>query len=229
MATGFMAAALRARGAGRWDRRHYIAASVFSAFAAAAGATQVGLAGLIGNAKAVLLVNGVSTRTVAVGQRTPEGVRLLSIEAGVVTVEIDGSKQSLRLGQNANGASSGPQTAVLTADSRGQYLAHGSINGLPVRFVIDTGASMVSLGANEAKRLGIAGGSGERSFVQTANGVISAQRVRLDKVAIGGITLDAVDALIQESDMPVALLGMSFLGRTDIQNENGQLTLKKRY
>lgn len=195
---------------------------------AAAGAVQVGLAGVIGG-KALLLIDGGISRTVAVGQRTPEGVRLLALEAGVATIEVDGQRQSLRLGQNAAGPARQQETTVLSADSRGHYVTTGTVNGVTVRFVVDTGASMVSLGASEARRIGIAVDGAERSYSQTANGTVPVYRVRLDNMRVGSIAMEGVDALVHENDLPIALLGMSFLNRTEMHNESGRMTLKKRY
>ena len=202
--------------------------SVLLTACTAAGAVQVGLAGVIGD-KALLLIGGTVSRTLSVGQRTPEGVRLVAVESGSVTVEVDGERRVLRLGQNAAAATRGPETTVLNADSRGHYVTTGSVNGFPVRFIVDTGASQVSLGAAEAKRLGISLTGGTQGFTQTANGVAPVVSVRLDNVRVGGISMDGVDALVHENDMPVALLGMSFLNRTEMQNEGGRMTLKKRY
>lgn len=195
---------------------------------ATASAVQVGLAGVIGD-KALLLIGGTVSRTLSVGQRTPEGVRLVAVEPGSATIEVDGERRVLRLGQNAAAATRGPETTILSADGRGHYITTGSVNGLPVRFVVDTGASLVSIGAAEAKRLGLDLTGATRGYTQTANGVTPVYQVRLDNVRVGSISMDGVDALVHESDMPLALLGMSFLNRTEMQNEGGRMTLKKRY
>jgi len=83
-----------------------------------------------------------------------------------------------------------------------------------VRFLVDTGATLVALPASEAKRLGINYLQGQRGQVQTANGVAVAYRVKLDSVRIGDIEVNNVDAVVSENDaMGVTLLGMSFLNR----------------
>ncbi len=64
---------------------------------------------------------------------------------------------------------------------------------------------------------------------RTANGVVRVYRVRLDIVKLGDITLNNVDALVHEADMPFLLLGMSFLNRVEMRREGTDLTLTKRY
>jgi aspartyl protease family protein len=195
-----------------------------------AQATDVGLAGLF-SGKALLTINGGAPRIVALGAKTDEGVKVLAIEGDTATLEVDGKKRVLRVGQNVASQSSGggPATAVLTADSAGHFLTTGSINGGSVRFIVDTGASMVSLGAGDARRLGIDPSKGERGRTQTANGVTVVSRVKLDTVRVGDIVLNNVDATVHQQDMPFALLGMSFLNRMEMQRSGDTMTLKKRY
>ena len=126
-------------------------------FAPLAQATDVGLAGLF-SGKALLTINGGTPRIVALGVKTDEGVKLVAIEGETATLEVDGKKRVLRVGQNvaSQSSGSGPAMAVLTADNAGHFLTMGSINGSSVRFLVDTGASTVSLGASDARRIGIA-------------------------------------------------------------------------
>ena len=191
-------------------------------------AQQIGVAALL-SGRATLVIDGQAVRTVAVGQTTPEGVKLVAIENGAAVVEIAGKRESIRLGQNASGVATAGQTVVLTAERGGHFTSMGSINGVSVQFVVDTGASMISIGAADARRIGLDAVGGERAWAQTANGVIAVTRLRLKNVRVGGISLDGVDALIHENDLPVVLLGMSFLSRTDMLREGSTLTLRKRY
>ena len=195
-----------------------------------AQATDVGLAGLFPG-KALLTINGGAPRIVALGAKTDEGVKVLAIEGDTATLEVDSKKRVLRVGQNVASQSSGggPATAVLAADSAGHFLTTGSINGGSVRFIVDTGASMVSLGAGDARRLGIDPSKGELGRTQTANGVTVVSHVKLDTVRVGDIVLNNVDATVHQQDMPFALLGMSFLNRMEMQRSGDTMTLKKRY
>jgi len=192
-------------------------------------ATDVGLAGLVGS-RAMLIVNGDEPQSVAVGQALG-GVRLLSIQGDQVVIEVDGRKRSLRVGQHAEGSVSadGGGKVALTADGQGHYFTNGTVNGSSVRFLVDTGATMVSLGAGDARRIGLDASKGQRGLTNTANGQASVTKITLDTVRVGDITLHNVDALVMQNDMPVALLGMSFLSRMDMQRDGDKMTLKKRY
>ena len=88
---------------------------------------------------------------------------------------------------------------------------------------------MISLGAGDARRIGIDFGKGEVGYSQTANGVTQVSRVKLDTVRVGDIVLNGVDAIVHQQDMPVALLGMSFLNRMEMLRDGDTMTLKKRY
>lgn len=192
-------------------------------------AADVGLAGVI-SGKALLTVDGSAPEVVAVGQSIG-GVRLVSVQGDQAVVEVDGKKRNLRIGQFAASGSSGGDggKVILTADGAGHFVSTGTINGVSVRFLVDTGATMVSLGASDAKRIGIDASKGERGISQTANGQVQVFKVKLDSVKLGEVTLLNVDALVHSNDMPIALLGMSFLNRMEMQREGSTMTLKKRF
>lgn len=193
-------------------------------------AADVGLAGLFPG-KALLTINGGPPRIVAVGVRTEEGVKVLSVEAGTATLDVDGKRRVLRVGQNvaAQPSGNGPATVVLTADVAGHFVTSGTINGASVRFMVDTGASLISLGASDARRIGIDVSRGQPGVANTANGQASVLRVKLDSVRVGEIVLNNVDALVHQQDLPLTLLGMSFLNRMEMQRDGDTMTLKKRY
>ncbi len=193
-------------------------------------AADVGLAGLFPG-KALLTINGGAPRIVALGVKTAEGVQVISIEGETATLEVDGKKRVLRVGQNVASQPSGrgQATATLTSDAGGHFFVTGNINGTTVRFIVDTGASMISLGSGDARRIGLDASKGEQGLVNTANGQTRVSRVKLDTVRIGEIVLNNVDALVHQNDLPVALLGMSFLNRMEMQRNGDTMTLKKRY
>ena len=194
-----------------------------------AGAQEVGLAGILGS-KAMLMINGGEPQAVPVGQ-TVDGVRLISIQGDQVVIEIGGKKRALRVGQHAVGAVGGDGSGkiVMVADGQGHFLTTGTVNGTSVRFLVDTGATMISLGATDARRIGVDFNRGQKALTNTANGQAVVSKVQLDTVRIGDVTLHNVDALIHQTDMPVALLGMSFLNRMEMQRDGHTMTLKKRY
>jgi aspartyl protease family protein len=193
-------------------------------------ATEVTLVGLIG-AKAIVVIDGGAPRTLAPGQKTAEGVVLLGTEKEAASFEIEGRKRTLYMGQAYSAAArAGRQNVTLGADPSGHFVTMGAINGGSVRFLVDTGATLVALSAAEARRLGINYLRGQRGRVQTANGVAEAYHVKLDTVRIGDIEINNVDAVVSESDtMGVTLLGMSFLNRMDMKREGQSMTLTKRY
>ncbi len=194
-----------------------------------AAAVDIGLAGIMGS-RAMLMINGSEPKAVAVGQSI-EGIRLISVSSDQVVVEVDGKKRPLRIGQHAVGSASadGSGKVILTADSRGHFVTNGAVNGVSVRFLVDTGATMISLGASDAKRIGIDPSKGQRGMTNTANGQAQVSMVKLDKVRVGDVTLHNVDGLVHQNDLPVALLGMSFLNRMEMQRDGGTMTLKKQY
>ena len=192
-------------------------------------ATEVGVVGLFPG-KAVLVINGGRPRTLVLGEKTGEGVRLLAIENEAALLEIDGKRRSVSLGGQAFvGGGEGPAATHFTADGRGHFFTLGSVNGINVRFVVDTGASVVLLGASDALRAGIDFRKGEPAITMTANGAVRVWNVKLNTVRAGDLTLHDVDAAVHEQDLPVALLGMSFLNRMEMRRDGDTLTLRKRY
>lgn len=192
-------------------------------------AQDVGLAGIMGS-KAMLMINGGEPQAVPVGQSL-DGVKVLSIQSDQVMIEIGGRKRPLRVGQHAVGASSGDGSdrISMTADVRGHFYTTGTVNGTSVRFVVDTGASSIALGPNDARRIGLDLRQGQRGLTSTANGQVVVTRIPLDTVKIGGITLHNVEAVVLPAEMPIALLGMSFLNRMEMQRDGSTMTLKKRF
>lgn len=185
--------------------------------------------------KAVLVVNGGAPRTVSVGQSTPEGIRLISADSSSAVIEFQGKRQTLTPGGSgrfggAPAAGGGSGTVTLTPDSRGHFVTLGQVNGGTVQFLVDTGATLIALPSTEARRLGINYLNGQRGHTETANGKATAWRITLDTVRIGDITLHSVDAVVMEGDgLKVALLGMSFLNRTEMKRDGQTLTLVKRF
>jgi len=196
-------------------------------------AAHVALVGIFGS-KAVLVVDGGRPRTLSVGQKTPESVKLVAISAKTnsVRIETDGVEQTLGLGETPVRAENEPSsdaTLTLTADSQGHHFAEGNINGASLRFIVDTGATTISLGMSDAKRARINLERATPVAMQTANGKVKAWMVQLDTVKVGPLVMHGVEATVLDSDLPVALLGMSFLQRTQMNREGTQLTLRKRY
>jgi len=196
-----------------------------------AAATDINVIGLFPN-KAVVVIDGGRPRTLSAGQTSPEGVKLISADSDSAEFEIGGKRQLLSLGQgiSSNFMSTSSPVVNLIADAGGHFVTEGSINGATVKFIIDTGATLVSMSTSEAKRIGLNYLNGERGLVSTANGLVPFYKVKLDTVKIGDITLNNVDGGVQEGDnLPIVLMGMSFLNRVGMKRSGPQMTLIKRY
>ena len=198
-------------------------------------AADVNLNGVVGN-KALLVIDSAKPRWLAVGETTPQGVKLISVSGDTAVVEEGGKRQSLRLGEsrrlNAGGAAAtaGVSRVKINADGRGHFVTTGQINGQSVKFLVDTGASYISMGSGEAKRLGLKYLDGEKTNISTANGVVRSYRVKLDEVRLGDVTLNNVDGMVLADDsLPIVLLGMSFLNRMEMTRDGEQMVLKKRF
>lgn len=206
-----------------------IALMTASATAAAADIDVIGLTA----GKAMVIINGGKPRMLAAGQTSPEGVKLLAATSESATFEFAGKRQTLTTGQHGalgSAASSGGGSVSVTADSRGHFITTGTVNGISMRFLVDTGASSVALSVDDAKRAGVNYLAGARGRVQTANGIAVAHMVKLDSVRVGDISMNNVDAMVIDSDkLGISLLGMSFLNRMEMKRNGDTLTLIKRF
>lgn len=198
----------------------------------AAAAQSVSLAGLMGG-KALLVIDG-QTQVLAVGD-SARGVRLLQLQDGEALVEAGGSRQTLRVGaapaRLAGGgaaAAGGGREIVIPASPGGHFVARGTINGRSVQFMVDTGATLVALGQDEAQRLGLDWQAGQRLAMQTANGSVAAHRVTLATLRVGDVELANVPAVVLPAAMPMVLLGNSFLARFQMRRDNDVMRLELR-
>ncbi|MEG6510042.1 TIGR02281 family clan AA aspartic protease [Methyloligella sp. 2.7D] len=128
-------------------------------------------------------------------------------------------------------ASSGFSNMVrIPRDRSGHYATKAAINGRFIDVMVDTGASLVVLTYEDARRAGLSPQSLDFSGrAQTANGVAAVAPVKLKKIALGGIVLYDVPAAVAERGrLHANLLGMSFLGKLKrFQIENGELVLTR--
>lgn len=118
----------------------------------------------------------------------------------------------------------------LQADAQGHFSGDFKINGKPVQGMIDTGATYVALNESLARRLGYSGNQLDfRYGVNTANGQTKAAHVTLDRVEIGGIRVQGVEAFVLRDDaLSTTLVGMSFLKKLDSYSvADGALSLKQ--
>jgi aspartyl protease family protein len=222
------------------NRLHRIA-SIAIGLLVSTGATalDVNVVGLFPN-KAVVQIEGGALQTLSVGQKTRDNIILLSVDRDGATFDVQGRRVALALGpaRRQTSPAAAAQTslaaaanyAVVPTNDRGDLVADGEVNGMPVRFAVDTGATFITLPAREASRLGLDYHNGQKLVMETANGNVFAYRLKLDTVRVGGVAVHNVDAVVTEGNsLPIALLGLSFLNRTDMKREGTTLTLTKRY
>lgn len=116
---------------------------------------------------------------------------------------------------------------TVPADPRGHFLLTAEVNGTPVTFLVDSGASTVVLSPEDARRIGMP--PARLRFTErfnTANGTVRAAPVELREIRIGQLAQRSVPASVNEAPMGVSLLGMTFLNRLESWSvEGGRLAL----
>lgn len=200
--------------------------------ASGAAAQTVSLSGQMGDSKALLLIDG-QPATVAVGA-TVRGVTLKRLANGQAEVEVGGKLLTLGLGGassvGAGKAGSGGArgtTIVLPMGTGGHFMAQGAINGRAVQFMVDTGATTVAMSASDANRIGLDWKGGQRSYSQTAGGVVPIYVLNLTSVRVGDVEVYNVGAVVLEAEMPYILLGNSFLSRFSMERTGSTMKLTK--
>ncbi len=120
----------------------------------------------------------------------------------------------------------GQRVVILQRNHQGHYVVSGAINDHPVTFLLDTGATVVSIPEHVATRLGLKRGA--ESYTQTANGTIKTYATRLDSISIGDIRMNRVAAHINPYfEGEEILLGMSFLKNLELIQRDNTLTIRQ--
>lgn len=124
----------------------------------------------------------------------------------------------IALGERVLQEARGPSIPVQQGDTLrvrqagdGHFWVDATLNGAPVRFLIDSGATTTSISSATARRAGIAPSGGFPAVVQTANGTITVQRGRADRVAVGTIVREDLAVHISDGFGETNVLGMNFL------------------
>lgn len=195
-----------------------------------ASAQSIALAGRMGD-RALLVVDG-RAQTVGIGS-TAGGVRLLRWVGEEAEIEVAGQKTQLRVGGTPTQVGSGARAVagreiVMTAGAGGHFTPSGSINGKAVSFMVDTGATLVAIGHDDAQRLGVDLKSARAGMSQTANGPVPVWMVTLDRVRVGEVEVNQVAAVVLPQSMPFVLLGNSFLTRFQMRRDNDVMRLELR-
>ncbi len=182
--------------------------------------------------KAIIVVDG-ARRVLKSGETSPEGIKLLATDTQEekAEIEIDGKREVLKLGVVVAGfTAKGRGVVTLYPERGGHFFADGSVNGVAVRFLVDTGASSVTMNGSTADRIGLNyRKAGRRGYSNTAAGTVPKYYITLDKVQVGDITLYNVEGgVIERMESTEALLGMSFLGRLDMKRDADKMELSER-
>ena len=183
--------------------------------------------------RVVVMIDG-KRRVLSSGEASPEGVRLVSADSAGAVFEYQGERLERQLDGRVRAAVKQRDTGddvLIFRDSAGMFKTVGSINGLPVKFLVDTGASLVAMNSAQARRLGIDYHvEGDLIYVSTASDVVPAYRVKLNIVKVGSIQLRNVSGVVLESAQPAeVLLGMTYLSRVEMINQGNRLILRRKY
>ncbi|MCQ4278611.1 TIGR02281 family clan AA aspartic protease [Pseudomonas stutzeri] len=197
---------------------------------AVTAAPRVQVVGLFPGA-AVLNVDG-QRKLVRVGQVGPGGVEVVSADSKGAVLRVDGNERNYGLSRELSSGFAEPDRRQLSIaqGQGGHYWIAGSVNGQPVQFLVDTGATSVAINEIQARRLGIDYRvDGRQIVVGTASGTAKAWRVNLNSVKVGAIDVLGVEAVVVEGSSPTdALLGMSFLSRVSWREDQGVLKLESK-
>ena len=121
--------------------------------------------------------------------------------------------------------SSGIREVVLQRNRQGHYVSGGEINGLPVTFLLDTGATDVAIPISIASKAGL--NRGIPTQAATANGVITVYSTQINQLSVGNIILKNVNASIAPNmGGDTILLGMSALNKVEFSQQGSTLTLR---
>jgi len=186
------------------------------------------------NGKAMLSVDGGKAKIIRKGD-SYKSVRLLSANTDEAVVEINGEKEILTLNStlslsNSLSTTIEPKTSIqLWADENGFFRSNGEINGHSLNFLVDTGANLVVLSSNHAKKIGLDYKNGTLSYAVTASGTTPMYAIQIAKINFGGLELTNIGAGVIEGSFPlIPLLGMTFLNRLDMTRNGNKMELKKR-
>ena len=185
---------------------------------------------MLAQGNAVLQIDG-KQRMLREGTRSPEGVLLVSADTKQAVIEIDGKKQSLGMSRGISTQfKQATKKDIRIASGYGEhYHVKGLINGTAVNFLVDTGATYVSMGRQEAERLGIDYRAGAPIVMNTANGRANAFQVTLSSVSVGNIVVRNVPAVVNAGDFASELLlGNSYLSKVDLKIDQGVLVLSEK-
>lgn len=217
---------------------------------------SIALKGIAGN-KALVAFDNSQPQFISIGQSI-NGVNLINVLNNTAEFKAGQEKFTLKIGDNRNstinttpapqqisGAQSAPNASAVptnlsatsnrvvvnASDGGSHYVTDGFYDGKPVKFILDTGASMVSMGIDDAIRLGINYAEGKEVFAETAGGRVPSYLIKAPSVTVGSITIRDVDTIVASSSFgkgKTMLLGQSFLSKVRLIQEQGQMILESK-
>jgi aspartyl protease family protein len=185
---------------------------------------------MLSQGSAVLQIDG-KQRMLREGARSPEGVLLVSANGKQAVIEFEGKQKTITMSRQISTQFKQPSKAEvrIAAGQGGHFFTPGRINGMPVEFIVDTGATTIAMNYHEAERLGIDYRAGTPIIMDTANGQAKAFLITLNRVSVGDIELQHVVANVNATDSPsTILLGNSYLGQVNMTIDAGVLLLKTK-
>ena len=199
-------------------------------------AVDIMVLGLFGN-MAIIKVDG-KQRKLKVGQTSPEGVKLVEVNSAEAVLRYNKRNQSYRLGTHASfgghnnvAKDSGKEIQTATIHQfNSMFKTTGTINKIPVTFMVDTGASMVAMSVHTARKIGLNYTyKGKPGYAGTASGTARIYTINLDRIKVGNIVLHNVEgAVIEGKYAGEVLLGRSFLKRVKMVTDKDKLILTKK-
>jgi len=194
--------------------------------------TDINVVALFNN-KAMLIINKGKPQTLSVGQVSREGVKLVAADTSRAVLEVEGKRREFGMGQAATVAgnqATGPGSVTLYADGAGHFVTDGLVNGRELRFLVDTGATLIAMNSGDAVYAGIDYKKGIRIPIHTASGEEVGYRVVINTLKLGNLILNQVDCVVLEGGSPaMVLLGMSALNRMEMRRDGITMTLTKKY
>lgn len=182
-----------------------------------------------------VVISYQGTRITLEAGETKRGVELLEIRGDTAILRLDGVQRSYRLGERSKMMTDYAAATIprlrLEVERDGMYRADGHIDGHYIRFLVDTGATVIALNASDARRLGLNyRAEGTKIPVSTASATEMGYRMRLSRVQVGDILLYDVAAVVLDNPAHPSevLLGNSFLNRINMSREGSSLILEKR-
>lgn len=149
--------------------------------------------------------------------------------AGLVPRLIAIAPQPANVTALVSAAPATPHSVTLRSTPSGHYETEAEVDGRRLQFLVDTGASAVTLRESDADRLGLhPNASDYKVAVTTANGTARAAHYRVNRIDVGDIVVHDVEVIVMpDSALSVNLLGMTFLGRISLQQQYGKLILEQ--